>query len=86
MKNNIGYHKNFIKKGIFGELSKIYEEVDELKDSEDQGSKIMILLELSDIVGSIDGYLKKYYPNLDINDLYKMSKITERAFKNGHRK
>lgn len=86
MKKKIGYHVSKIPKGILGESSKILEEVLELQDAEKQDCKIMAILELSDIIGSIDFYLKKHYKNINIDDLIKMSKITQRAFKAGHRK
>ncbi len=81
-----GYHKTKIKKGKIGKLSKIFEEVNELKDAKKQKSKIMVLHELSDIVGAIDLYLKKDCKNkIKLKDLIKMNKITQRAFKNGYR-
>jgi phosphoribosyl-ATP pyrophosphohydrolase len=81
-----GYHKTKIKKGQVGKLSKIFEEVNELKDAKKQKSKIMVLHELSDILGAIDLYLKKDYKNkIKLKDLIKMNKITQRAFKNGYR-
>lgn len=43
----------------------------------------MELVELSDIIGAIELYLEKYHS--DIQELIKMSNITKRAFKNGHR-
>ena len=36
-----GYHKTKIKKGQVGKLSKIFEEVNELKDAKKQKSKII---------------------------------------------
>ena len=80
-----GYHLKTIVKGTLGELSKIQEELDELKDAEEQGCKIMQLVELSDLYGAIDHYLGKYFPNISIDDLSKMSYITERAFLAGQR-
>lgn len=81
-----GYHINVIPRGVVGESSKILEEVLELQDSEEQGCRIMALVELSDLVGAIRQYLDKQYPELDFYDLIKMSLITERAFRNGHRR
>jgi hypothetical protein len=81
-----GYHKREIKKGIIGELSKIYEEVEEIKDAEEQGIDIMLLVELSDMIGATQLYLEKYHPSITIEDLIKMSEVTQRAFKSGGRK
>lgn len=85
-KKKPGYHLKKIKKGKIGEVSKIQEEVDELKDALDQKNKIMALVELSDLYGSIDLFLKKHFPDLSMNDLKIMSETTQRAFVNGHRK
>jgi NTP pyrophosphatase (non-canonical NTP hydrolase) len=78
------YHLSQIKKGILGESSKIQEELDELIDAEKQEAKIMIAVELSDLYGAIELYAEKF--NLSMEDLKKMSDITKRAFKSGHRK
>ena len=80
-----GYHIADIPKGDLGEISKIHEEALELKDADEQNCQIMVLVELSDLLGSIDHYLRKHHPSLSINDLQKMANITERAFKNGRR-
>lgn len=81
----VGYHLANITKGEFGEASKVIEEVDEFIDAINQGSSVMALVELSDLVGAIRGYLTKHHPSVKIEDLIIMSKITERAFLNGHR-
>ncbi len=81
-----GYHMTPIERGILGEISKIQEELDELKDASKQGIEIMQLVELSDLVGAIKAYLKKYHPSIDLEDLEQMADVTARAFKNGHRK
>ncbi len=81
----MSYHLTEIKKGILGELSKIQEELDEAIDSESQGSKIMILNELSDLVGAVEAYLEKHHKDFSLEDLISMSKITKRAFQSGRR-
>ena len=48
----LGYHINFINKGVLGSFSKIEEEFNEFKDAHNQKSVIMELLELSDIIGA----------------------------------
>ena len=81
----MGYHINPIKRGVFGEPSKIREETEEFLDAIEQDCEIMALVELSDLVGAISGYLAKHHPSLDIRDLHGMSQITSRAFKSGAR-
>lgn len=82
---NPGYHVDEIEKGEYGTSSKILEEVNELIDAEKQGSKILALVELSDIVGAIIGYLEVNHPDFTVGDVLTMARITERVFKNGHR-
>lgn len=79
---NIGYHIDEIPKGVVGESSKILEETLELLDAERQSS-IMAHVELSDLYGAIAAYAKSH--GTTISDVAAMSKITERAFKNGRR-
>ena len=81
-----GYHIRDIKKGQFGEISKIIEEVDELCDASEQKCKIMELIEISDLYGAIQGYLEKYHPSTTMEDISAMSSITQRAFRSGARK
>jgi hypothetical protein len=82
---NPGYHINQITKGVLGEISKIQEEVDELTDAQQQGCKIMELVELSDLYGAIECYLRTYHSETSMADLAKMSQITQRAFTSGRR-
>ncbi len=80
-----GYHITEIPKGTAGSSSKLLEEVLELIDAEKQGSKIMALIELSDLIGAIELYLEKNVPSIALADLEQFSTITRRAFQNGHR-
>lgn len=80
-----GYHLKKIEKGVVGELSKIKEELEECFDAEAQGCKVMVIVELSDLVGAINHYLSKNYPSISLQDLNKMAEITKRAFDNGRR-
>lgn len=82
----MSYHIKEIPKGVYGESSKILEEVLELLDAEEQKSKIMILNELSDLLGAVKGYLETNFINIKLDDLLVMANITERVFKNGHRR
>jgi len=79
---NPGYHLTKIQKGKLGEISKIQEELDELKDAESQHCKLMMLVELSDLYGAIEAFLNKF-PGISMNDLADMHFITKRAFQNG---
>ena len=76
----IGYHKAAITRGVFGDDTKIYEEIDEFADALDQSVSVMALVELSDVIGAIEGWLEKNHPSITINDLVAMSAVTKRAF------
>lgn len=79
-----GYHSVKIKKGVLGEISKIQEELDELKDAEKMGVRIMVACELADLFGAIRAYALKY--GLKMADLHDMAKLTRKAFEQGYRK
>lgn len=79
-----GYHLAPMMKGVLGESSKIREELIELEDAEMQESKIMALVELSDLYGAVEAYAERR--GFKIEDVKKMSDITRRAFRNGVRK
>lgn len=82
-----GYHLSEIPRGEYGEISKILEEAAELKDAMEQGNKVMVIIELTDLIGAIEGYMEKYYGDkLTIDNLLTMADTTKRAFKSGHRK
>jgi len=83
--NNGGYHKEKIAKGELGQISKIQEELDELKDAETQNVKILMLCELADIVGAVKLYLNAKFPGWTISDLSDMANLTEKAFQAGQR-
>jgi hypothetical protein len=78
-----GYHKRKISKGIYGEISKVQEEIDEFCDAKDQNIKIMEMLELSDIYGALESVAESY--GLNMEDLQKMSNSTKNAFRTGKR-
>ena len=80
-----GYHLAEIQKGQLGEISKIQEELDELKDAAAQDVRVMELVELSDLVGAIQSYLDHHHAGYTINDLIQMANVTHRAFVNGRR-
>lgn len=81
-----GYHLEKMYKGILGESSKLLEEVYELIDAEKQQCRVMAIIELSDLIGAMRAYIARQGLGVTMTDLEKMSQITERAFKNGHRK
>jgi phosphoribosyl-ATP pyrophosphohydrolase len=80
-----GYHVTDIPRGELGELSKVQEEMLEAIDAKTQGSELMVLIELADVLGAIDAYLERHHPSIRLDDLRKFSEITKRAFQNGHR-
>lgn len=83
--NTPGYHMVHIEKGKLGELSKIQEELDELKDAHWQGVKIMQAIEISDLLGAIESYVERHLAGITMTDINRMKDVTRRAFKNGHR-
>lgn len=82
---NPGYHLRRIEKGMLGEASKIREEVEEFIEATEQGVSVMALVELSDLHGAIEAYLRKHHPSISVADLAAMSSVTKRAFENGRR-
>lgn len=82
---NSGYHLKPFNRGVFGEASKIEEEVFEFLDALKQDNPVMALVELSDQIGAIRGWLKKYHPSITLDDLITMNDATTRAFVQGHR-
>lgn len=84
MEEKKGYHLIDIPKGILGEFSKIEEEFLEAKDALSQENPLMVLQELSDLLGAIEAYTAKY--NITLKDLAVMKNATKRAFESGRRK
>lgn len=82
----MGYHNREIRKGDMGFSSKIREEYEELVDAEDQGNPVMAILELSDIIGAIEQYIKLHHPSIALEDLVTMARATQSAFRDGERK
>ena len=80
------YHLDKIEKGVYGELSKVQEEILEALDADKQNCDVMVLVELSDTIGAIEAYLEKHHPTITLDSLIQMSNITKRAFKSGQRK
>lgn len=80
----MGYHKTEIEKGTIGHFSKIKEEFQEAEDAFNQNDEILIIVEMADMVGAIEEYIKRW--NLDLTSLKKFSDKTKSAFKDGTRK
>lgn len=81
-----GYHLADIARGDYGYPSKIFEETEELRDAFEQGNPVMVLAELSDVIGAIEGYLISHHPTITLDDLIVMKDATLRAFACGDRK
>lgn len=79
-----GYHDSIIPKHQVGTFGKILEEIEEMKDAKLAKNKVMELVEISDLLGAIEMYTKKEY-GINLEDLDKMNKTTQRAFINGRR-
>ncbi len=75
MKRN--YHKKTINKGVLGEISKIEEELDELKDAHEQKVKLLIGCELADLYGAIESYAENQ--GFQMKDIIEMSNLTKSA-------
>lgn len=80
-----GYHLREIKKQPYGSIEKIQEEFQELFDAVEQDCRVMQLVELSDIIGAVEGVLETEFPDMTLQDLIQMSNITKRAFRSGGR-
>lgn len=80
----MSYHKRPIKKGVYGEFSKILEEVDEAEEAQEQCNKILELVELSDIYGALEEYVQRRF-SMSMEDLKNMSDRTKASFNSGQR-
>lgn len=79
----MSYHNRVIERGEFGEFSKIREEMEELLDAHEQNNRMLELCEMADLLGAIEGYVKKN--NLTLSDLVSMMELTKRSFIDGSR-
>lgn len=80
----MGYHTRDIEKGQYGQFSKIREEFEELEDAFIQKDEILMICEMADLIGAIEGYASKW--NLTLDDIKKFSDKTKSAFIEGKRK
>ena len=79
----MGYHTKEIPKGTLGAFSKIKEEFLEAEDAVGQRDTILVLCELSDMIGAIEAYIQRW--NMNLKDLKDFSDKTKSAFKDGTR-
>ena len=81
----MGYHLREIKtQGVYGQVSKVYEELEEFDEACEQQNRILALCELADIYGALEGLAITFGTTMD--QLSKMSEATKRAFLDGSRK
>ena len=80
IKDSFSWHQKKIKKGIYGEFSKIEEEVEEAKDALEQKNHLMYLIELSDIIGAIEKIAEHH--NLTLEDLIAFSNKVKESKEN----
>jgi len=80
-----GYHDATIPKVPAGSFLKILEETEEAKDAYLQHNPIMLLVELADLYGAMELFLKKEFPTMSMDDIKTMHDVTKRAFQNGRR-
>lgn len=73
----MGFHKNIITRGVYGEISKVREELEEAEDAIQQGQTLMLLVELADIVGASAGVAAKH--GLSINDLVAFAQLRSKV-------
>jgi hypothetical protein len=78
-----GYHRREIPRGVYGEISKIREELEELEDAQEQGVRIMVGCELSDLYGALEEFaVRNGYTMMDLKE---MARLTRQAFELGYR-
>ena len=80
-----GYHLRDIPKGVVGEASKVIEEAFELLDAEEQGSGVMALWEMGDVLLALQTLRETKYPSMPWSEVEKTAEITRRVFENGVR-
>lgn len=80
----MGYHLRRIEtRGVFGQPSKIQEELEELEEALQQDNRILALVELSDIYGALEAVAEALGTSMP--ELAKMAAATKRAFLDGSR-
>lgn len=80
----MGYHLRPIEtQGVYGEPSKIREELEELEEALEQDNRILAIVEVADLYGALEGVAEKL--GVSMSDVAKMAQATKRAFLSGHR-
>ena len=80
----MSYHLRPIQtQGVYGQASKIREELEELEEALEQNNAILAMCELADLYGAIEGLTLKL--GITMADVAKMSEGTKRAFLSGSR-
>jgi hypothetical protein len=80
----MGYHIREIEtQGVYGQSSKIREELEEFEEALEQGNYILALVELADLYGALEGVAEAH--NVSMGELAIMSAATRRAFEDGTR-
>jgi hypothetical protein len=79
-----GYHRSKIPKGTYGEFSKVEEELAELRDAQEQGCRILELVEITDLYGALAGYVEAKY-GMTMDDVKQMAELTRSSFRDGTR-
>lgn len=79
VQGDMGFHKRNIPKGEYGKLSKVREELEEAEDAEEQGINLLLLFELSDMIGAIGGVAESL--GWDLDDLVAFAKLRSKVIK-----
>lgn len=74
-------HLTEIIKGEYGKVSKIREELSELDDAIAQNSRILAIIELSDLYGALEGVIEGM--GMTMEDLKTFSDIVKKDKQNG---
>ena len=79
LKQHFSWHNRPIKKGVYGEFSKVEEEVDEAREALEQNNSLMYLIELSDVIGAIEKVAENH--GLSLQDLINFSRKVKESKK-----
>lgn len=80
----MGYHLRPIEtEGVYGQTSKIREELEELEEAMEQDNRILALCELADLYGALEAVAEAIGTNM--LELSQMAAATRRAFQDGSR-
>ena len=75
----MGFHIAKIEKGVYGEWSKVEEEIEEIIDALSQNIKPMLLIELCDCLGAVKAYYNLTTPESQYSELlFKLSVTTNK--------